>query len=178
MALLAQHLCTQCVDPEGLSAFTACRLIALDKCPGVRPIGVAEVAQRILGKAILTVIGYDIQQVVETIQLCAGQETESEAAIHAIRQIFNEDEVEEVLLVDTSSALNQLNRELALQNVQVPYSSKFSWYNIFVIFVINLSFTKIFFTKITMGVAFFTCVRASVASYLLTTKKQVLRKTN
>ena len=53
LALLAQCLCTQFVAPEGLSAFTECRLIALDKCPGVQPIGVAEVARQILGKAIL-----------------------------------------------------------------------------------------------------------------------------
>ena len=32
---------------------------------------------------------------------------------------------------------------------KAPYSSKFSWHNIFVIFVINPSFTKIFSTKIT-----------------------------
>ena len=40
------------VDPAGLTAFTACRLIALDKCPGVRPIGVGEVVRRIVGKAV------------------------------------------------------------------------------------------------------------------------------
>ena len=45
----------------------------------------------------------------------------------------------------------------------IPYSSKFSWYNIFVIFVINLSFTENFFAKIIIGVAFFTHVRACVA---------------
>ena len=40
LASLARRLCTDYVDPAGLTAFTACRLIALDKCPGVRPIGV------------------------------------------------------------------------------------------------------------------------------------------
>ena len=33
------------VDPEPLKTLTACRLVALDKCPGVRPIGIGEVAQ-------------------------------------------------------------------------------------------------------------------------------------
>jgi len=33
-------LCTNVVDPDGVSALVACRLIALNKCPGVRPIGV------------------------------------------------------------------------------------------------------------------------------------------
>ena len=40
--------------------------------------------------------------------------------------------------------------------------SKFSWYNIFVNFVVNPSFTKFVFTKIFMGVAFVTCAVASV----------------
>ena len=40
LASLARRLCTDYVDPASLTAFTACRLIALDKCPGVWPIGV------------------------------------------------------------------------------------------------------------------------------------------
>ena len=40
-----------------------CRLIALDKQAGVRPIGVGEVIRRICGKAILTVLSYNIQEV-------------------------------------------------------------------------------------------------------------------
>ena len=31
------------VDPKGLFAFVACRLIPLNKNPGVRPIGIGEV---------------------------------------------------------------------------------------------------------------------------------------
>ena len=41
-ASLAKEICTTSVDPKGLEAFVACRLIALDKCPGVRPIGIGE----------------------------------------------------------------------------------------------------------------------------------------
>ena len=39
-----------------LEAYTACRLIPLDKNPGVRPIGVGEVLRRIVGKAFISVI--------------------------------------------------------------------------------------------------------------------------
>ncbi len=56
LALFTKRLCTAYVDPKGLSAFLACRLIALDKCPGVRPIGVCETARRIISKAILNAI--------------------------------------------------------------------------------------------------------------------------
>ena len=42
------NVCVQ-VDPDGLMEFIACRLIALDKCPG----GVGEIVRRIIGKAVL-----------------------------------------------------------------------------------------------------------------------------
>lgn len=44
MALVGKHACTSFVDPMGFRAFVASRLIAVDKCPGVRPIGIGEVA--------------------------------------------------------------------------------------------------------------------------------------
>ena len=53
LALLARRLCTVHVDPQGLAPLMACRLIALDKCPGVRPIGICETARRIIAKAVL-----------------------------------------------------------------------------------------------------------------------------
>ena len=42
LALLARQICTTDVDPQGLAPLLASHLIALDKCPGVRPIGVGE----------------------------------------------------------------------------------------------------------------------------------------
>ena len=35
-----------------IKVLVACRLIALNKCPGVRPFGIGEVVRRILGKVI------------------------------------------------------------------------------------------------------------------------------
>ena len=43
LAILARHSYTDYVDPAGLTAFIACCLTALDKCPGVRPIGAGKV---------------------------------------------------------------------------------------------------------------------------------------
>ena len=63
---------TEYVDPSGLTAFTACQLIALDKHPGVWPIGVGEVVQRNVGKTVLSVIGVKIKQSAGSLQLCAG----------------------------------------------------------------------------------------------------------
>lgn len=51
LAAVARRLGTTLVDPRGLSALVACRLIALDKYTGVHPIGIGEMARRIIGKA-------------------------------------------------------------------------------------------------------------------------------
>ena len=61
LASIARRICSCFVDPKGLSAFVACRLNALDKCPGVRPIGIGETARCIMGKAIAAAINDDIQ---------------------------------------------------------------------------------------------------------------------
>ena len=54
--LLAVYVCIRYLSPDILSSFLSCRLIALDNCPGMRPIGVCEVARRIIAKAALSII--------------------------------------------------------------------------------------------------------------------------
>ena len=118
LALFARRLCVSFVDPRGLSAFLACRLIALDKCPRVHPIGICETARRIIAKAILYATKDDVQDAAGARQLCAGQIAGIEAAIHSVTNAFHSDDVEAVLLVDASNAFNSLNREAALRNIQ------------------------------------------------------------
>ena len=117
MAKVAKRLASGPIDLNPVQAFTASRLIALDKCPGVRPIGVGEVSRRIIAKAILSVISKEIQQVAGTYQLCAGQKGGGEAAVHAMT-MFLEEENTEGLFVDATNVLNSLNYEAALRNVQ------------------------------------------------------------
>ena len=83
MALVGKGIWTSYVDPMGLRAFVTSRLIALDKCPGVRPIGIGEVAWRIVGKAILAIIADEVQEAVGLQQVCVGQQARCEAAVHA-----------------------------------------------------------------------------------------------
>ena len=118
LALLARRLCVSFVDPKGLSSLLAYRLIALDKCPGVRPIGICETARRIISKAVLSVVKGDLQEAAGSLQLCAGQISGIEAAVHAMKEAFLNDDTEAVLLVDASNAFNSLNREAALHNIQ------------------------------------------------------------
>ena len=118
LALLARRICSTFVDPKGLAAFLACRLIALDKCPGVRSIGICETARRIVSKAVLLITRADLQEAVGPLQLCAGQTAGTEAAIHALRASFQQEETEAVLLVDATNAFNALNRESVLHNIR------------------------------------------------------------
>ena len=108
-------LCTVFLDPKGLSPFLACRLIALNKNPGVRPIGICETSRRIVAKAVLSVTCQDILQAAGSLQLCAGQVAGIDAAIHTMSHLFNDDASEAVLLVDANNAFNLL---AALQNIR------------------------------------------------------------
>jgi len=70
-------------------------LIPLDKGNGEgRPIGVGEVIRRIIGKCVMRVIKQDVFEAGGSLQLCAGQRSGSEAAIHAMHNIFEADDTD------------------------------------------------------------------------------------
>ena len=91
IACVARCICTKQVDPEGLSAFVACRLILLNKCPGVRPIGVGEVLHRTIGKAVMRIVQTDVATAAGLLQVCASLQGGCEAAVHAMREVINND---------------------------------------------------------------------------------------
>ena len=72
-----------------LEAYTSCRLIPLDKNPGVKPIGIGEIIRRIIEKAI-QIVKSDVVESAGSLQLCAGQPGGSEAAVHAANKISEE----------------------------------------------------------------------------------------
>ena len=79
-------------------------------------------AHRILAKAALTVIRPDIQEVTESVQLCAGQIASVESAIHAVHDCFSQEGTEAVLLVDAINTFNSFNHNVALRNMScLPY---------------------------------------------------------
>ena len=112
LASLAKRLCTTQVAPQGLSSLVACRLILPDKCPGVRPIAIGEVARRIIAKAIMRIVKTDVTQAAGSLQVCAEQEGGCEAAIHAVNNLFTQDDTEAVLLADASNTFISLNWSL------------------------------------------------------------------
>ena len=85
-------------------------LIALDKCPGLRPIGIGEVLRRIIGKSIVKCVKRDLQLLGGNAQMCIGQKSGIEHAIHGLRRRFPEDRTEGFLLIDARNAFNSLKR--------------------------------------------------------------------
>ena len=115
---MGQRICTSTIHPDDLSAFVACRLIPLNKCPGVRPIGIGEVPRRIIDKAVLSLFRLDIQDAAGPLQVCASQEGGCEAASGPFYlSIFTGSDVEGALLVDASNAFNTINRQAELHNI-------------------------------------------------------------
>ena len=116
IAAFARRIYTTYINPSVLTAYTSCRLVPLDKCPGVRPVGIGEVICRIVGKAVMKVVKSDLQNAIGTTQLCAGQDAGCEAAIQAMEHIFAEESTEGMILVDATNAFNTLNRKVTLLN--------------------------------------------------------------
>ena len=119
LAQMAKSLCATLHTPKSIEPLLASRLIPLNKNPGLRPIGVGEVLRRIIGKMVAKVVMEDVTKSVGSLQVCAGHEAGSEAAIHAIRNIFSQDETEAVLLIDAANAFNSINREAFIHNAKV-----------------------------------------------------------
>ena len=118
LALVARRICTSYVYPSSIAPLLSCRLIALNKHPGVRPIGIGDTARRIIAKAVLSITQPDIQDASGCLQLCGGQISGIEAAVHAARSAFDSPECDAALLVDATNAFNSLNRMTALQNIR------------------------------------------------------------
>ena len=107
IATLTKRLCTEYVDPLTIEPILSNRLIPLDKGNGeVRPIGVGEVIRRLIGKCVSKIRKQDVIDASGATQLCAGHKSGSEAAIHAMHDIFESDETNAALLVDASNAFN------------------------------------------------------------------------
>ena len=61
VAELVRCLANGIVKWTQIKALMSCRLIALDQCPGVRPIAVGEVLRRMIGKVMALATGIDVE---------------------------------------------------------------------------------------------------------------------
>ena len=58
-------------DCASWESLVACRLIPLNKNPGLRPIGVEEVLRRISGKVVMMISKQDVMKAAGSLQVCA-----------------------------------------------------------------------------------------------------------
>jgi hypothetical protein len=85
LAAIAEWLANEHPPWAAYRALMACRLVALDKCPGVRPVGIGEVYRRLMAKCLLEVTGHQATAAAGNLNLCAGLPAGIEGAVHAVR---------------------------------------------------------------------------------------------
>ena len=119
LARVAKRLCTQLVSPSSVEALTIGKLLPPDKNPGIRPIGIGESLRRLIGKVNAKYLENQVQTCVGPMQTCAGLKSGCEAAVHAMRNLYENEENEAVLLIDAENAFNRVNRKVLLHNVQI-----------------------------------------------------------
>ena len=116
MAKLVEWLANSCPPWAAYRALTWGRLIGLDKCPGVRPVGIGDMFRRFLCKVLLKITGKEATRACKTDQLCGGLEAGMEGAMHHMRSLWDTHENDEndwgVLLIDARNAFNEGNRKM------------------------------------------------------------------
>ena len=109
-ALFVKRLCLEEIkNTESLELFNACRLIPLVKRPGIRSTGAEEVLRRIIGKAVSILLKKEVLQAAGWLQLCGGQVAGSESVIRTMHDVFNDDKMEGILLIDAENSFNSIN---------------------------------------------------------------------
>ena len=66
----------------------------------------------------MQIVKKDVTRAAGCLQLFAGQEAGSEAAIHTMSDIYENNDTEAVLLVDAENAFNSINRKVLLHNTE------------------------------------------------------------
>ena len=112
---LAAKMCNQILPWSKVRVLVSGRLIALDKCPGLRPIGIGECLRRIICKSLAEFTKIDLKETCSIDQLTCGLKAGVEGATHALSDVFDDNKEDGccMLLIDASNAFNSLNRETA-----------------------------------------------------------------
>ena len=104
------------------------KLIALHENLGVHPIG-KKVVQRIIGRAILSVVKLGILEAASCSHRCVGQNASNEATVHAIQVIYGDSSTKAALLLDVMFSPTCIIRHCSSSH-NIPYSGNFSEVNV------------------------------------------------
>ena len=105
------------IESAPILPFLSCRMIGLDKNPGIRPVGIGEIFRRIVTAALIQNFRGETQNATGPMQTCAGARNGVEAAVHTMSGFFDDSTTEGILFVDADNAFNSLNRQAALHNI-------------------------------------------------------------
>jgi hypothetical protein len=126
LAAMASWMANESPPWAAIRALMSGRLIAIDKSPGIRPIGIGETWRRAIAKSVLHVAGKGAKEACGIDQLCAGLESGVEGAIHAMQHMWELHKAEEewgFLLIDARNAFNEQNRTAMLWTVRHEWPS-------------------------------------------------------
>ena len=108
------------IASEELNLLNFCngfRLIALDKCPWFRPIGFGEILRAVIAGSIVKCFQRDLQLLRGNVQMCLGQKSDIEYAMHALQRRFHESRFEGILLIDARNTFISLKGGRVLKNI-------------------------------------------------------------
>ena len=72
---------------------------------------------------IVSVLEDDVIKCTGTFQVCAGQEAGIEAAIYSMNMMYEDENINVILLVDAINAFNSLNRQSFLHKLFMSFNS-------------------------------------------------------
>ena len=121
VAALITKIANEIIPWNQIRALMSGRLIALDKCSGVRPIGIGECLRRVMCKCMAEATKKDLEETCGSQQLASGVKAGIKRAVHAVEELFNstKEDGHGLLLMDASNAINAYNRETALWNARI-----------------------------------------------------------
>ena len=123
-AKFATWLANDDVPWAAIRGLLMCREVALDKMPGIRPIGIGDIIRRFIAKCVLLVAGLQATDACGSDQLCAGLKLGCEGAVHGINALWNDLSAGErhgFLLIDADNGFNEFSR------IQMLWTCRHEW---------------------------------------------------
>ncbi|KAL3768952.1 hypothetical protein ACHAWO_004062 [Cyclotella atomus] len=88
-AKFGEWMCNESPPYAAYRALNAKREVGLDKQPGTRPLAVGEIWMRCIGKGVMVDAGDQAKLACGNVQLCAGLEAGIESSLHAVREVWD-----------------------------------------------------------------------------------------
>ena len=108
VAVLITKIANEIIPLIQIRALMSGRLIALDKCPGVRPDGIGECLRRIMCNCMAEATKKYFEEICGSQQPACGVKEGIEGIVHALEEMFNstKDDGHGLLLMDASNPFN------------------------------------------------------------------------